>query len=101
MLIPEIEMVREVLDPVAPSMFFNLQLAARSKTLTGRTVGLFWNRKPNGDLFLLRIGELLKDRFKDINVKFLTGKSNPASGAPAESIKEALKCNSAILMTAD
>ena len=38
------------------------------KSLDGKTVLLRWNGKHNGDLFLDRIGELLKENVKDVTV---------------------------------
>ena len=36
--------------------------------LSGKTVILYWNGKPNGDLFLDRIGELLVERVRNVKV---------------------------------
>ncbi len=36
--------------------------------LSGKTVVLYWNGKPNGDLFLNRIGELLIQRVNNVKV---------------------------------
>ena len=38
------------------------------KDLFGKTVVLYWNGKPNGDLFLNRIGELLAERIDNVKV---------------------------------
>ncbi len=38
------------------------------KDLSGKTVVLYWNGKPNGDLFLNRISELLIDRVDRVKV---------------------------------
>jgi hypothetical protein len=38
------------------------------KDLSGKTVVLYWNGKPNGDLFLNRIGELLIEKVDDVRV---------------------------------
>lgn len=37
-------------------------------TLVGKTVLLYWNGKPNGDLFLRRISELLVERIADVHI---------------------------------
>jgi hypothetical protein len=63
--------------------------------LSGKTVVLYWNGKPNGDVFLSRVGELLRSRFPDLRVvrawesKPLTRESDPtreASGMTAAEI---------------
>jgi len=38
------------------------------KDLSGKTVVLYWNGKPNGDLFLNRIGELLIEKVNNVKV---------------------------------
>jgi hypothetical protein len=38
------------------------------RDLSGKTVVLYWNGKPNGDLFLNRIGELLIERVDNVKV---------------------------------
>jgi hypothetical protein len=88
----------EVLVPVAPDETSRTDMADRSRTLEGKRVGLFWNRKPNGDVFLLRVGELLKERFKNITVEVLQGKGDPAQAAPDCAIAEALQKSDAVIM---
>lgn len=38
------------------------------KDLSGKTVVLYWNGKPNGDLFLNRIAELLVEKVEHVKV---------------------------------
>jgi|WetSurSiteA1Bulk_404760.scaffolds.fasta_scaffold471213_1 hypothetical protein len=92
----------EVLLPVAPYEISRTDMVCRPETLQGKTVGLFWNRKPNGNVFLLRVGERLKGQFKDVTVLFLQGKGDPAQAAPDSAIAEARKtCDAVILATGD
>jgi hypothetical protein len=42
--------------------------SCRPVALEGKTVALLWNAKTNGDLFLSRIGELLAEQVKDVEV---------------------------------
>jgi len=42
--------------------------AARLDTLAGKTVVLRWNSKPNGDVFLDRLAELLAERLPDTTI---------------------------------
>jgi hypothetical protein len=61
----------EVWNPVAEYETAVLAQSPRLTDLNGKTVGLFWNGKPNGDIFLEAIGKLLEGRFKDIKlIKF-------------------------------
>ncbi len=43
-------------------------IASRVSTLEGRRIGLLWNGKPNGDIFLDRIAEILEKKYKDIEI---------------------------------
>lgn len=45
-----------------------IDIAARIDTLEGKTVGLKWNGKPNGNLFLDRVAELLQEQVKDVKI---------------------------------
>ncbi len=60
----------EVLNPVASRQgeIGQYSLAPRPKSLNGKKVGLFWNGKRNGDIALTRVGELLKSRFRDVQL---------------------------------
>jgi len=44
------------------------QVNQHPKDLAGKTVVLYWNGKPNGDLFLNRIGELLIEKVHSVKV---------------------------------
>ena len=67
----------EILNPVA-------QLAAdlgearsapqRPRTLEGRRVGLYWNRKPGGNCALERVERLLKERYPGMETHFYHGR---------------------------
>ena len=62
-----------VMDPVA-------QLAAelgqfepaadRPRSIEGRRVGLYWNRKPGGNWALERVGKMISDRFSGAEAEF-------------------------------
>ena len=45
-----------------------LDIAPRVDTLEGKRIGLLWNGKPNGDVFLNRVAELLEKNYKDIEI---------------------------------
>ncbi len=93
----------EVMIPTSPGRIVKIETANRIKALDGKRVGLFWNTKPNGDVFLTRVGELLKERFRGIKiVEFLPGKGDTTSAAPSTAIEEAAeKCDVIILSTGD
>jgi len=44
------------------------QVNPHPKDLLGKNVVLYWNGKPNGDLFLNRIGELLVERVDNVKI---------------------------------
>jgi hypothetical protein len=92
----------EVLSPVAPAKTTRAKLTPRSNIITGKRIGLFWNRKPNGDILLARFGELLKERITGVTIEWLEGKGNSSQAAPASAVKEALqKCDAVILAPGD
>jgi ABC-type Fe3+-hydroxamate transport system substrate-binding protein len=45
-----------------------VKMVSHPSTLEGKTVLLRWNGKPNGDLLLTRIGELLVEQVKGVKV---------------------------------
>jgi hypothetical protein len=53
-----------ILDPVARNTMKELQGALRLNDLNGKTLGILWNSKPNGDILLHRIEEVLMERYK-------------------------------------
>jgi len=93
----------ELLVPTSPGRVLRTETAVRIKTFDGKRVGLFWNTKPNGDVFLRRVGERLKERFKDVKiVEFLPGKRDATTAAPGIAIKEAAeKCDVVVLSSGD
>jgi hypothetical protein len=92
----------EVLDPTAPAEVTEVKANSKIDTPAGKRVGLFWNRKPNGDILLSRFGQLLQDRYPDIKIVRLEGKNDPAQGAPEEVLNEAAqKCDAVILASGD
>jgi len=64
-----------VLNPVAPVLgeVNATPLATRPSSLEGKTIGLVWNGKANGDVALKRAGELLEQKIKGATVKFYSG----------------------------
>jgi len=56
---------------VSPEAFVEMEadpVNQHPKDLFGKTVVLYWNGKPNGDVFLNRIGELLTERVNHVKV---------------------------------
>ena len=58
----------ELLNPAGATRIETISLAPRIDTLEGRTVGLKWNEKPNGNLFLDRVAELLAEKVPGVKV---------------------------------
>ena len=65
----------EVLNPVAliKGELEAAPMAPRPATLEGKTVGLVWNGKANGDIALKRVAELLEKRISNVTFKFYSG----------------------------
>ena len=52
-----------VIHPAAEDQAVQYELAARLSTLEGKRVGLIDNRKRNSDVFLLKLQDLLRDKY--------------------------------------
>jgi hypothetical protein len=68
MLAKDAEQVWEVLDPGGVIKIEPMKVNLHPSNLEGKTVVLRWNGKHNGDKFLERVGELLKERVKEIKL---------------------------------
>ena len=91
----------EVLNPIAHQrgMIDSLSASPRPKTLDDKTVGLLWSGTHGGDLALKRAGELLQERYRNVNVNFYTGGNYPA---PEHIVQKAgSECDVVIGATAD
>ena len=82
--------VLEVLNPRgAVREIEKAAMPAGLQSLDGKTIGLFWNGKPGGDVLLSRTGELLQERFKDVNIiSYFPGKPDASKGAAPSTIKK-------------
>lgn len=73
-------------------------LSPRMDTLSGKTVGLLWNAKPNGDVALRTVQEVLESAYEDIEFRFYSGSQpHPQSLLDAA----ASECDAVIACTAD
>jgi hypothetical protein len=90
----------EVLNPVAPVVgdLERTPLAPRPASLEGKTLGLVWNGKANGDVALKRVGEVLQRKVENLTVRFYSG-SLPCDKALLERVKQ--ECDVAVGCTAD
>jgi hypothetical protein len=57
-----------LMNPVADVGKVELKLAPRVTDLKGKTIGLLWNGKPNGDIFLNEVGDLLRGRIDGLKI---------------------------------
>jgi hypothetical protein len=58
----------ELVNPAGVIKVTPIKMAARINSLEGKTIGLKWNQKPNGNIFLDRIAELLKEQVPGVKV---------------------------------
>ena len=58
----------ELLNPEGAVQGEVFRVKPHPQGLAGKTVLLRWNGKHNGDVFLNRIGELFRDKVKDIRI---------------------------------
>lgn len=57
-----------LMNPVSEAPGTRVGTAARLAGLDGRTVGLFWNGKPGGDVLLNEAGRRLAERFRGLRL---------------------------------
>jgi hypothetical protein len=68
------DLVLEVVNPTAEVYgSVDSSLAPRPKSLDGLVVGLFWNNKPPADVGLRAVGDAIKARFKNVDLRFYFG----------------------------
>jgi hypothetical protein len=77
--------------------------APRLDDLNGKTIGLYWNQKPGGDVALERLAGHLRERYPDIQFKNFTGSVGHVRPAASASDVEAIAagCAGVIGATAD
>ena len=89
------------LDPRGGSMHENTGIAQRPGTLDGLVVGLLSNNKPNSELLLRDVANLVKKQYAVKNV-VEANKGSHRIPAPAEMIAEmAEQCDVVIAATAE
>ncbi len=52
----------ELVNPAGVIKITPIEMPPRISTLEGKTIGLKWNMKPGGNIFLDRVAELLKEK---------------------------------------
>ena len=91
----------EVLNPVARQRAMeNVQsINPRLSSLNDKTVGLGWSGTHGGDVALNRVGEMLKERFDNVETRFYTGGNYPN---PPHILRQAAEeCDAVIGATGD
>lgn len=90
-----------VLDPTAKPTTKELKMAERYDKLVDKVVGVIWNSKPGGDVFLNELGEQLNKRFHFAQI--LKHEKSDASLGVAEAILNEFskKCDLVIVGVAD
>ena len=90
----------EVLNPVAQQrgVLEAQSVNPRPPDLEGKKVGLLWSTTAMGDVALKRVGEMLKERFKNVETNFYVG----GLPAPADVLEKAATENDVVIgATAD
>ena len=87
-----------VFDPTGQSRTKEIAIAPKVQSLNDRVIGLLWNSKPNGDFLLLRVKELLSQKFHTADALW---RQKPGAGIPVEpSVLEELVNGSVLVITA-
>jgi hypothetical protein len=58
-----------LLSPEGQPQQSAFSVAARSADFGGRTVALFWNGKPGGNVFLDEVGRQISARYRDVRIR--------------------------------
>lgn len=93
----------EVLNPVAEKPKRKHDLAPRLGDLRGKTIGLYWNAKPGGNVLLERTGQLLKQKVEGIRLKRYNaaGSSGTAYASLEDFEKMSKECDGVVGTSAD
>ena len=98
----------EIVNPVARAAAREesaprFEPAQRPDTLAGRTVGLFWNGKPQGDIGLARTREQLARVFDDVRFIDVFGEKGGLNryASPEQVEQMARDCDAVVAATAD
>ena len=88
----------EVLDPTAKAVSVELEIAPRIHDLNGKVIGFLDNGKPNFDIFLARVEELLCQRFKFAEIVHANKRGiGTAVSFPVDQMEEfAAKCDAVV-----
>ncbi len=83
----------EVLNPTAKPQSVEFEIASRIDDLNGKVIGFLDNGKPNIDIFLARMEELLCKRFKFSEIVHVNKVRQVGAGAalPSEQMEKLLK----------
>lgn len=82
----------EMVNPAGVIKVTPIKMAPRIDSLEGKTIALKWNQKPNGNLFLDRIAELLKEKYptsKIVKIYELEPTTVPQSANEEDSMRKA------------
>ena len=91
----------EVLNPVAKQRAMErvTPINPRLTSLDDKTIGLVWSGTHGGDVALNRVGELLQERFHDVETSFYTGGNYPN---PPHILRQAAEeCDAVVGATGD
>ena len=77
-----------VLDPTVQSSVNEVYMAPRLDDLNGKVISFLWNKKPNGDILLLRIKERLSQRFHLAGTNWHAEKLHESVASDADTIEE-------------
>ena len=93
----------EVLNPVADKPKRKFELAPRLSGLSGKTIGLFWNAKPGGNIIHERTAQLLSQKIEGIRLKTYNavGSMGHACASTEDLEKMSKECDAVIGTSAD
>ncbi len=92
-----------VLNPIAQVKRQKVEFASRVSDLNGKTVGLYWNCKPHGNIMLEKTSELLKQKYPRATFKNYIGAVGniPKWTTDAQADLIAKECDAVIATSAD
>jgi len=92
-----------ILNPVAEKRIEKFDVARRRPSLEGKTVGLYWNGKPGGEVLLEHSAELLRQKYGGIEFKNFLGQAGSMMRhlTPKQADQIANECEAVIGATSD
>jgi len=90
-----------ILLPIAESDVKATSVNPRIRDLNGKVVGFLWNEKPNGDVLLTRIRELISEKYNQVKTIWEQVEGLHTAAEIASEVKRIVAADTIIIGTGD